>query len=104
MSNDLNFVPMIQILRNNHLESIHLGSAIVIGPDNDTIIEWGDTNMKIFPRSAMKIILFITKTNVIFMCAFLFSQAGRARHLLDMCRIETGVLHVCTYTIRVLTT
>ena len=47
---------MIQILRNNHLESIHYGSAIVVGPGNKTIVEWGDTTMMIFPRSAMKIL------------------------------------------------
>ncbi len=47
---------MIQLLRNNYLESLHFGSAVVIGPGNRTLMEWGDSNQMIFPRSAMKII------------------------------------------------
>ena len=47
---------MIQLLRNNYLESVHFGSAIVVGPENDALIEWGDVDKMIFPRSALKII------------------------------------------------
>ena len=47
---------MVNVLRNNYVESCHFGSAIVIGPDNKTVFEWGDVDQKIFPRSAMKII------------------------------------------------
>ena len=47
---------MIQIIRNNHIESLHFGSAVVIGPNRNTIIEWGDADSLIFPRSSMKII------------------------------------------------
>ncbi len=56
MNSYLNFFPMINVLRNNYLESLHFGSGIVIGPKNDTLIEWGDVDKIIFPRSAMKII------------------------------------------------
>ena len=47
---------MVEVLRNNHLESLHFGSAVVIGPGNDLIVEWGDINRPIYPRSAMKMI------------------------------------------------
>ena len=47
---------MVQLLRNNFLESVHYGSAVVVRPENNTIIEWGDVDQMIFPRSALKII------------------------------------------------
>ena len=47
---------MVQLLRNNYVESLHSGSAIVIGPENKTIAEWGNVDSMIFPRSALKII------------------------------------------------
>ena len=47
---------MVEVLRNNHLESLHFGSAVVIGPDNRSIFECGDIDKLIYPRSAMKMI------------------------------------------------
>ena len=46
---------MVQILRNNFIESLHFGSAAVIGSGR-TVVEWGDVDSMIFPRSALKII------------------------------------------------
>ena len=47
---------MIQVLRNDFLESLHFGSAVVIGPGKTSLVEFGDVDHPIFPRSAMKII------------------------------------------------
>ena len=56
MTNKSSPFPMIKLLRNTHLESLHFGSAIVVGPDSSILIKWGDPDQIIFPRSAMKII------------------------------------------------
>ena len=56
MNKEKKLFPMIEILRNNHLESLHFGSAVVIGPNNKLIFECGDIDGLIYPRSAMKMI------------------------------------------------
>ena len=56
MISNSNPFPMVKVLRNDFIESIHFGDAIVIGPDENVLIEWGDPNKIIFPRSALKII------------------------------------------------
>ena len=56
MIEEKNLFPMVEVLRNNHVESLHFGSAIVIGPDKKPIFECGDIDKLIYPRSAMKMI------------------------------------------------
>ena len=56
MNNTLPYFPMVQVLRNDFLESLHFGSAVVIGPGKTSLVEFGDVDSLIFPRSAMKII------------------------------------------------
>ena len=56
MIKDKNLFPMVEVLRNDHVESIHFGSAVVIGPGNELISQWGDIDRLIYPRSAMKMI------------------------------------------------
>ena len=56
MNNTLPYFPMVQVLRNDFLESLHFGSAIVIGRDKTPLIEFGDVDRQIFPRSAIKMI------------------------------------------------
>ena len=56
MTRDKNLFPMVEVLRNNNLESLHFGSAVIIGPNNKPIFEWGDIDRLIYPRSAMKMI------------------------------------------------
>ena len=56
MTKNINPFPMIEILRNNQIESFHYGSGVVVGPGNVSIIEWGDVDKQIFPRSALKIV------------------------------------------------
>ena len=56
MSKSFPYFPMIQVLRNDFLESLHFGSAVVIGPGKVSLVEFGDVDRPIFPRSAMKMI------------------------------------------------
>ena len=51
---DHNLFPMVEVLRNKHLESLHFGSAVVMGPNKKLIFKCGDIDKLIFPRSAMK--------------------------------------------------
>ncbi len=56
MINNSDPFPMVKVLRNDFIESLHFGDAIVVGPNGNVLIEWGDPDKIIFPRSAMKII------------------------------------------------
>ena len=56
---------MVQLLRNNFVESLHLGSAVVVGPENNILVEWGKTDEAIFPRSSIKLIQAIKTNNVL---------------------------------------
>ena len=56
MSDNSSYFPMIQVLRNDFVESLHFGSAIVIASKKIPLVEFGDVDSPIFPRSAMKII------------------------------------------------
>ena len=47
---------MVEVLRSDFIESLHFGDAVIIGPDGNVLMEWGDPNKIIFPRSAMKIV------------------------------------------------
>ena len=56
MINNSNPFPMVEVLRSDFIESLHFGDAVIIGPDGNVLMEWGDPNKIIFPRSAMKIV------------------------------------------------
>ena len=56
MIEEKNLFPMVEVLRNHHVESLHFGSAVVIGPDKKPIFEFGGIDRLIYPRSAMKMI------------------------------------------------
>jgi L-asparaginase II len=47
-------VPLAEVVRGELVESVHFGSAIVVGPDGDVLFEAGATRTPMFPRSAMK--------------------------------------------------
>ncbi|MEE2773556.1 MAG: asparaginase [Pseudomonadota bacterium] len=50
------FVPMIEIVRGEHVESMHFGAAVIFGPNNRLIAKWGNVDVKIYPRSSIKMI------------------------------------------------
>jgi len=45
---------MVEVTRSNVVESIHYGAAILINSDGEILKEWGNANMMIYPRSALK--------------------------------------------------
>jgi len=45
---------MVEVTRSNVVESVHYGTAILINSDGEILKEWGNANMMIYPRSALK--------------------------------------------------
>lgn len=49
-------VPLAEVWRGGRVESVHLGHAVVTGPDGQVEQAWGDPGAVIFPRSSCKMI------------------------------------------------
>ena len=47
-------IRMVEVTRSNVVESVHYGTAILINSDGEILKEWGNSNMMIYPRSALK--------------------------------------------------
>ena len=45
---------MVEVTRNDFIESVHYGVAILINSNGEILKEWGNSNMMIYPRSALK--------------------------------------------------
>lgn len=45
---------MVEVTRSDFIESIHYGVAILINSDGKILKEWGNSNILIYPRSALK--------------------------------------------------
>ena len=45
---------MVGVTRSNFIESFHYGTAVLINSDGKILKEWGNSNMMIYPRSALK--------------------------------------------------
>ena len=52
----MNAVPLVEVWRGDVLESLHLGHAVVCGPDGAVREAWGDPGTVILPRSSCKMI------------------------------------------------
>ena len=48
--------PLVEVWRGDVLESLHLGHAVVCGPDGDAREAWGEPGAVILPRSSCKMI------------------------------------------------
>ena len=48
--------PMIALWRNDLLESLHTGHAVICDEKGDIVQAWGDPDAVIFPRSSCKMI------------------------------------------------
>ena len=48
--------PLAEVWRGEMLESIHLGHAVVVGPDGEVTEVWGEPALTVYPRSACKMI------------------------------------------------
>jgi len=45
---------MVEVTRSDCIESIHYGAAVLINSDGKILKEWGNSNILIYPRSALK--------------------------------------------------
>ena len=47
-------IKMVEVTRSDFIESIHYGAAVLINSDGKILKEWGNSNILIYPRSALK--------------------------------------------------
>ena len=47
-------IKMVEVTRGKDLESVHFGTAVLINSSGEILKEWGDSNIPIYPRSALK--------------------------------------------------
>jgi L-asparaginase II len=47
-------IKMVEVTRSDVVESIHYGTAVLINSDGKILKEWGNSNILIYPRSALK--------------------------------------------------
>ena len=47
-------IKMVEVTRGDSIESIHYGAAVLINSDGEILKEWGNSNILIYPRSALK--------------------------------------------------
>ena len=47
-------VKMVEVARSNFTESVHHGVAVLINSSGEILREWGNSNILIYPRSALK--------------------------------------------------
>ena len=45
---------MVEVTRSNFTESVHHGVAVLINSNGEILEEWGNSNLLIYPRSALK--------------------------------------------------
>ena len=45
---------MVEVTRSDAIESVHHGTAVLINSSGDILQEWGNSNLLIYPRSALK--------------------------------------------------
>ena len=50
----MNIVKMVEVTRGNFTESVHHGVAVLINSSGEILREWGNSNILIYPRSALK--------------------------------------------------
>ena len=50
----MNTIKMVEVTRSNFTESVHHGVAILINSSGEVLKEWGNSNILIYPRSALK--------------------------------------------------
>ena len=78
---------LLEVVRNEMVESIHAGHLLILNRDGDSILELGDLKSPIYPRSAVKSIqasamlragLKVSSKELALICA---SHAGSSEHL-----------------------
>ena len=87
---------LLEVVRNEMVESIHAGHLLIVGSDGNSILELGDLDSPIYPRSAVKSIqasamvragLKVSPKELALICA---SHAGSSEHLATARSILSG--------------
>jgi len=47
-------IRMVEVTRSNKVESVHYGTAVLINSSGEVLKEWGNSDLLIYPRSALK--------------------------------------------------
>ena len=47
-------IRMVEVTRGNEVESVHYGTAVLINSSGEVLKEWGNSDLLIYPRSALK--------------------------------------------------
>lgn len=47
-------IRMVEVTRSNETESVHYGTAVLINSSGEVLKEWGNSDLLIYPRSALK--------------------------------------------------
>ena len=47
-------VRMVEVTRSGEIESFHQGVAVLINSSGNILKEWGNSDLNIYPRSALK--------------------------------------------------
>ena len=47
-------VKMVEVIRNGAVESVHQGTAVLVNSSGEILKEWGNSEILIYPRSALK--------------------------------------------------
>ncbi len=50
----MNTIKMVEVTRSNFTESVHHGVAVLINSSGEVLKEWGNSDILIYPRSALK--------------------------------------------------
>ena len=45
---------MVEVTRSKEVESVHYGNAVLINSSGEVLKEWGNSDLLIYPRSALK--------------------------------------------------
>ncbi|MGW1681118.1 asparaginase [Saccharopolyspora sp. NPDC002376] len=56
--------PLVHVLRDGLVESVHHGSVVVLGPDGSTLFQAGDVDSAFYPRSAAKPVQAVAMTRL----------------------------------------
>ena len=47
-------IKMVEVTRSDEVESFHHGVAVLINSSGEILKEWGNSDLNIYPRSALK--------------------------------------------------
>ncbi len=73
-----NYVPLIEVMRAGYAESVHAGALAVVRPSGEIVMQMGNVERAVFPRSAVKIFQALPLVESGAAAAFKFTDAELA--------------------------